>query len=88
MADSRNAQPPGALLVALALALKVSTDILLGVKPMRDTLAPKTSRLLKRFRRIKERPPADQRAVLKLVDAMLETRRRSTPPSRAKREAN
>jgi hypothetical protein len=35
-----------------------------------------------------ELPPADQRAVLKLVDAMLDTRRRSTPPARAKRKAS
>jgi len=34
-------------------------------------------------------PPADQRAVLKLVDAMLAARRRSTPaPRSAKRKAS
>jgi transcriptional regulator with XRE-family HTH domain len=71
---------PGAILVELTEALRVSTDELLGVKPMRETLSPKTARLLKRLRRVEELPPADQRAVLKLVDAMLETRRRSTPP--------
>jgi len=59
-----------------------------GVKPVRETLPPKTARLLKRLRRVEELPPADQRAVLKLVDAMLDTRRRSTPPSRAKRKAS
>ena len=85
---TQSAQPPGALLVALARALKVSTDELLGVKPVRETLSPKTARLLKRLGRVEELPPADQRAVLKLVDAMLDTRRRSTPPSRAKRKAS
>ena len=63
-----------------ARSLKVSTDVLLGVKPVRDTLAPKTARRLQRLQRIEELPPADQRAVLKLVDAMLDTRRRVTPP--------
>jgi len=43
---------------------------------VRETLSPKTARLLKRLRRVEELPPADQRAVLKLVDAMLEIRRR------------
>jgi len=45
---------------------------------------------VKRLQRIEELPPADQRAVLKLVDAMLDTRRRSTPasPPRAKRKAS
>ena len=63
--EVQSAQPPGALLVDLARALKVSTDELLGVKPVRETLSPKTARLLKRLRRIEELPPADQRAVLK-----------------------
>ena len=86
--EVQSAQPPGALLVALAQALTVSTDELLGVKPMRATVAPKTARLLKRLQRIEELPPADQRAVLKLVDAMLDTRRRSAPPARTKRKAS
>ena len=75
---------PGAVLVELAKALRVSTDELLGVRPVRETLSP-TARLLKRLRRVEELPPADQRAVLKLVDAMLETRRRSTPPPRRRK---
>jgi hypothetical protein len=46
---------------------------------------PKTARLLKRLRRVEELPPADQRAVLKLVDAMLETRRRTAPATSARK---
>ena len=50
---------------------------------------PQTARLLKRLRRIEELPPADQRAVLRLVDAILDTWRRSTPaPRSAKRKAS
>ena len=79
--ETQSAQPPGALLVDLARALKVSTDELLGMKPVTEKLSPKTARLLKRLRRIEELPPADQRAVLKLVDAMLETRRRTRKAS-------
>lgn len=86
--EVESAQPPGALLVALARVLRCSTDELLGVRPISEKLSPKTARLLKRLRRIEELPPADQRAVLKLVDAMLDTRRRSTPPARAKRKAS
>lgn len=85
--EGRDAQPPGALLGSLARALKVSTDALLGLTPVSTKTSPKTARLLKRLQRIEELPPADQRAVLKLVDAMLETRRRSTPPAR-KRHAS
>ena len=86
--ERHGAQPPGALLVELARVLRCSTDALLGVTAVSDMLAPKTARLLKRLQRIEELPLADQRAVLKLVDAMLDTRRRSTPPSRPKRKAS
>ncbi len=87
--EADDAQPPGAMLVDLARALTVSTDELLGVTPVRERTPPKTARLLKRLRRIEELPPADQRAVLKLVDAMLDTRRRSAPaPRSAKRKAS
>lgn len=67
-------------LVELAKALRVSTDELLGVRPVRETLSANTARLPKRRRRVEELRPAKQRARLKLVDAMLETHRRSTPP--------
>jgi transcriptional regulator with XRE-family HTH domain len=60
--ESESAQPPGSLLVDFAKALKVSTDELLGVKPIAEKLPPKTARLLKRLRRIEELPAADQRA--------------------------
>jgi transcriptional regulator with XRE-family HTH domain len=83
-----DAQPPGAILVELARTLKVSTDELLGVKPLSEKTSPKTARLLKRLRRVEELPPADQRAVLKLVDAMLETRRRTAPAVRTKKKAS
>jgi hypothetical protein len=86
--ETESTQPPGALLVDFARALRCTTDELLGVTPTADPLLPKTARLLKRLQRIAELPPADQRAVLKLVDAMLETRRRVTPGARAKRKAS
>src|SRR5688572_19028717 len=87
--EAKSAQPPGALLVDLAHVLRVSTDEFLGVTPVRDTLPPKPPGSLKRLRRIEELPPADQRARLKLVDAMLDTRQRSAPaPTRAKRNAS
>ena len=61
---------------------------MLDVRPVRETLSPKAARLLKRLRRIGELPATDQRAVLKLVDAMLETRRRASAPAARKRKAS
>jgi transcriptional regulator with XRE-family HTH domain len=69
-----DAQPPGAVLVHLAQALR---DELLGVKPFKDGTSPKTARLLKRLKKVEALPVADRRAVLKLVAALLETRRRA-----------
>jgi len=78
--EADGAQPPGALLVDLARTLRVSTDTLLGVTPLPTTPSPKTARLLKRLQPIAALP-ADQRAILKLVDALLDTRRRTRKAS-------
>jgi transcriptional regulator with XRE-family HTH domain len=72
-----DAQPPGPILPDLARALRVSTDQLLGVRPLQDGPSPRTARLLKRLQRVEELPPADQRAVLKFLDALLEARKAS-----------
>jgi transcriptional regulator with XRE-family HTH domain len=75
--EQDHAQPPGPLLAELARVLKASTDELLGLQPVKDGTSPRTARLLKRLRRVEELPPADQRAVLKMVDALVTTRRRA-----------
>jgi transcriptional regulator with XRE-family HTH domain len=75
--ERAGAQPPGAMLNELARALRVRIEELLGTKPIPDQTRPKTARLLKRLRRVEELPPADQRAVLKILDGLLESRRRS-----------
>lgn len=72
--ESEGAQPPGALLVDLAKVLEVSTDELLGVEPLREKITPRQARIRKRLQRIEELPAADQRAVLKFVDALVESR--------------
>jgi transcriptional regulator with XRE-family HTH domain len=72
--EREDAQPPGPILRDLARALGVTTDELLGMQLVEEETSPKTSRLLKRLRKIEELPPADQRAVLKFLDTLLETR--------------
>jgi transcriptional regulator with XRE-family HTH domain len=69
-----DAQPPGPVLAALASALKVSTDELLGLRPIKDGTSPKTARLLKRLRKVEQLPAADQRAVFKILDGLLAAR--------------
>lgn len=72
--ESEGAQPPGALLVDLAQALEVSADELLGIEPLREKISAKQARIRKRLQRVEELPASDQRAVLKFVDALVESR--------------
>jgi len=72
-----DADPPGPLIVDLARALRISTDEMLGAKPLKEKASPKRARLLKKLQRVEDLPPADQRAVLKFVDALVASRRRT-----------
>jgi transcriptional regulator with XRE-family HTH domain len=82
--EAESTQPPGALLADLARTLRVSADQLLGLTPLGETTPPKTARLLKRLQKIAELPPADQRTVLKLVDALHAARLRERPRPKAR----
>jgi hypothetical protein len=75
--ETETEQPPGALLADLAKALKVTSDELLGLKSIAEKQSPKRARLFKRLQKSEELPAADQRTVLKLVDALLLARRRN-----------
>jgi transcriptional regulator with XRE-family HTH domain len=78
--EGEGGQPPGVLLAHLARILKVTTDELLGLKPVTEKPSPKTARMLKRLRKIEDLPVADQRTVLKLLDALHESRQRASRP--------
>jgi len=75
--EQEDSQPPGAMLVDLAKALRVSSDQLLGLKAPKDKPSPRTARLLKRLQKVEQLPRTDQRVVLKLVDGLLERHTRS-----------
>ncbi len=71
---------PAPVLAKLAKALHVTTDELLGLKPVRaanghDT--PEARRLWKKFRQVMALPEKDRRAVIRLVDSLVETKGRS-----------
>ena len=71
---------PAPVLAKLAKALHVSTDELLGLKPSRaanghDT--PEARRLWKKFRQVMALPEKDRRAVIRLVNSLVETKGRS-----------
>lgn len=62
--------------VQLARALSVSTDVLLGVVevPAASGLVQRAGRLNRRLRKMEQLPPADQRAVLRFIDALAASR--------------
>jgi len=74
--EADDAQPPGAMLVDLAKTLRVTSDELFGLKPLKQKASPKSARLLKRLRQVEKLPAADQRAVLKFVDALVSSKKR------------
>ena len=78
--EQQDAQPPGPLLAKMARVLGVTTDELLGVKPAKDVIPAPTARLRKRLHQVELLPPADQRAVLKFVDALLQARSHGRQP--------
>jgi transcriptional regulator with XRE-family HTH domain len=65
----------GALVGGFARALRVSADVILGLKDSPPAAQP-NGRLVRKLERIHELPPADQRAVIKYLNALLEQRQR------------
>jgi transcriptional regulator with XRE-family HTH domain len=84
--ESEGGQPPGALLADLARVLRVTSDELLGLTASREATPVKIARLRKRLQKVESLPAADQRTVLKLVDALAEARQRFRP--RPRRQAS
>jgi transcriptional regulator with XRE-family HTH domain len=80
---------PGSIIVQLAQALEVSADELLGLRPPKKVRSvpedPKTKRLWKKFQQVQKLPEKDQRAVIRLVNSLVEgqqSRRTNGTPSR------
>jgi transcriptional regulator with XRE-family HTH domain len=70
--EGETEHPPAALLTALATALGVTTDELLGATLLRRK-APKTdSRLQRRMQQIERMHPKGKRQVLQILDALIE----------------
>jgi transcriptional regulator with XRE-family HTH domain len=66
--------PPASAVIALAKALRVSADELLGLKPPRVERigdGAETKRLWKRFQMMATLPEKDQRAVVRLIHSLV-----------------
>ncbi len=75
--ETGDGYPPAPAIVALAKALKVTTDELLGAKPLKnvkpDRVSPEMQRLWKKFQQIAKWPEKDQRAVIRIINTMTKT---------------
>ena len=76
--------PPSWMVVKLAKTLRVTTDELLGVKAPKKPAAsklmpsdPETKRLWKKFQQIRTLPDKDQRAVIRLINSLVQTKQAS-----------
>ena len=70
--EVESTHPPTTALPAIAQALNVSTDELLGAAPVRKPPKAKDSRLQRRLAQIEKLEPTERRQVLQLIDAFIE----------------
>jgi len=75
---------PSPIIVQLAKALDVSADDLLGLNPPKKPKAtatlpqdPETKRLWKKFQQVRSLPEKDQRAVIRLINSLVQTKQAS-----------
>ena len=71
--ENHASYPPAPAVIALARALRVSTDELLGVKDRKPDPREHDAelrRLWKKFQRVGELPERDQRAVIRLINSL------------------
>jgi transcriptional regulator with XRE-family HTH domain len=70
--EGQSAHPPTTLLPAIAKALGVSTDALLGMTPISRRAQPANRRLQRRLQQIEQLGAREKRQVLQVLDAFLE----------------
>lgn len=71
--EGQSEHPPTTLLPALAQALDVSTDELLGLAPpLKPTRRMRDNRMQRRLQQIATLPPEERRQIMQLVDAFIE----------------
>jgi transcriptional regulator with XRE-family HTH domain len=71
---------PSELLAEFATAIGVSSDELLGIKPARKNgqeMTKDMKRLWKKFQQVTKLPEHDQRAVIRLINSLANTKARS-----------
>jgi transcriptional regulator with XRE-family HTH domain len=72
--EGQSEHPPTTLLPAIAQALQLSTDELLGLESpaTKRTGRPRDNRLQRRLQQIESLPPEERRQLIEIVDAFIE----------------
>lgn len=70
--EAESGHVPADLLPALAEALAVTADQLLGREAVTPRKRPENRQLARKLRQVEALPPAERRQVLQLIDALVE----------------
>jgi transcriptional regulator with XRE-family HTH domain len=70
--EVQSEHPPAHLLPAIAKALHLSSDELLGLAPVKRAPRAKDNRLHRRLQQLEKLPPQEKRQALQLLDAFIE----------------
>jgi len=73
--EGRESPAPGHVLNALATALGVTVDDLLGNKPLAKTTGRANPKISRRLQQLEKLPLKDRREVLRIIDTYLEKNR-------------
>ena len=71
--EVQSEHPPTHLLPAIARALQLSTDELLGIAPARRATKPANSRQQRRLAQIEKLEPTEKRQILQVLDTLIES---------------
>lgn len=74
--ETQGGSPSPELVVKLADALRVTADVLTGRHAKTNPHLPHY-RLLRRLKKLEQLPPHDQKAVLRMIDMMVQARRKA-----------
>jgi transcriptional regulator with XRE-family HTH domain len=64
-------KPNYEMIIRLATALEVTTDLLLGTKPLKNNGGQPNLKIQRRMKQIEALPPSQQKALLKTIDAFI-----------------
>ncbi len=66
-------RPHYEMIIRFALAFKITTDELLGLKPSKNSKSQPSLKVMRRLLKIESLPPSQQRSLLNTIDAVLKS---------------